>query len=60
MASETTVDLGHERSALLMARQNEPDPVRLLQRDHEIGVFLARHAENVLHAFRFQALNEQI
>ena len=55
VARQATVDLGHERGSLLMPGQYKSDLVRRLQRHHEVGVFLAGHAEDVFDAFFLKA-----
>ena len=60
VAGQPAVDLGHERGALLVARQDELDLVRFLERHHEVGVLLAGDAEDVFDAFFLETLDEQV
>ena len=60
VAGEATVNFRHEGRALFVPRQNELDFVGLLQRNHEIGVFLAGHAEDIFDAFFFEAFYKQV
>ena len=60
VAREPAVDLCHECGTLFVPRQDEPNLLRFFQRHHEIGVFLAGHAEDVLNAFFLEALDEQV
>ena len=60
VAGQPAIDLRHERRALLVPTPDEPDLVGLLERHHEVGVLLARHAEDVLDALVLETLHEQI
>ena len=58
LAGQAAVYLSHERGPLLMTGQDEFYFFRWLQGHHEIGVFLARNAENVFNAFFLEAFDE--
>src|SRR5678815_2757046 len=60
LARKAAVGLGHESRTLLVTSQYETDPARLLERDHEIGVLFAWHAEDVFDALGLEAFHEQI
>lgn len=59
MSSEATVDIRHERSALLVARQNETNG-RILEGHHEMGVLLARDTKHRIDLFVFEAADKQL
>jgi len=60
IAGQAAIDLGHECRALFMPGQDEADLLRLFQRQHEVGILFAGHAEDIFDAFVLEALNQQI
>ena len=58
-AGQATVDVGHERGALLVAGRDVADGVLPAERVEDVHRLLARHREDVLAALGFEALDEQ-
>src|SRR4029077_7238724 len=57
---ETPVDVGHERGALLVPRQDELDLVAIRERGVEGERFLPGYAEHMPDALVLEALHEQL
>ena len=57
---QPAVGLSHECGPLLVPRQEKADALRLLQRHHEVRVFLARYAEYVCHPFLLETTNQKV
>ena len=60
LPGETPVDLCHERCALFVARENEPNRIGILERENEVRVFFPGNAEDELDALGFEAPDHQI
>jgi hypothetical protein len=60
LAGVASVGRRHETRALLVPRQDQLDLLRTRQAVEHVEVLLARHAEDIFHAFLFQALDEQV
>ena len=59
LAGQPPVGVGGEGGGLLVPAEHEPDGA-VHQRDHHVSVLFPRNAEDVGHAFRLQAADEQV
>ena len=60
IARQAPIDFGHERCALLVARQDEGDLLGLFERHHHVSIFLTGHPEDVFYTFGLQTLDEEV
>lgn len=60
IAGQTPVHLSHERSALFMPAEHEADLLGALERYHEVCILFSGSTEDVLDAFKLQALHQQV